>query len=57
MLPQDPFILLSFVNTRLRDGENDLDELCGDLGVRREELERTLAEIGYRYDAEKNSFK
>lgn len=57
MLPQDPFILLSFVNTRLRDGENDLDELCVALGVSREELERTLAEIGYRYDAEKNSFK
>ena len=57
MLPQDPFILLSYVNTRLRDGENDLNELCEALGADREEVELRLAGIGYRYDAEKNSFK
>ena len=27
MLPQDPFILLSLVNTRLRDGDLALNEL------------------------------
>lgn len=57
MLPQDPFILLSYINTRLRDGDYDLNELCEDLGFDREDLELRLSEIGYRYDAEKNSFK
>ena len=57
MLPQDPFILLSFVNTRLRDGGLDLAGLCEDLGIDREALEQKLAGIGYAYDKEKNSFK
>ena len=28
MLPQDPFILLSFVNTQLRDRFDSLEALC-----------------------------
>ncbi|MDE6238432.1 MAG: DUF4250 domain-containing protein, partial [Muribaculaceae bacterium] len=31
-LPQDPFILLSYVNTKLRDDYSSLDSMCEDLG-------------------------
>ena len=56
MLPQDPFILLSLVNTKLRDSADTLDELCGDLGIERETLEEKLAAISYAYDEEKRRF-
>lgn len=57
MLPKDPFILLSYVNTKLRDGDLDLNDLCEELGIAREELEQKLAGIGYIYDGRLNCFK
>ena len=33
-LPKDPFMLMSFVNMKLRDYYSDLDELCADLGIK-----------------------
>mgnify|MGYP001853028022 FL=1 len=57
MIPQDPVILLSFVNTRLRDEYPSLDELCASLGESRTELEDKLAAIGYTYDAGHNQFR
>ena len=32
-IPQDPIILLSFINTRLRDQYASLDALCDDLDI------------------------
>ncbi|WP_300415609.1 DUF4250 domain-containing protein [uncultured Oscillibacter sp.] len=55
-LPKDPAILLSFVNTRLRDEFPSLDELCAALDADRAELESTLAELDYRYSPERNQF-
>lgn len=57
MIPQDPVILLSFVNTRLRDEYENLDELCAGLGETRAELEGKLAAIGYVYDPGQNQFR
>ncbi len=56
-IPNDPIILLSFVNTKLRDEFSDLDELCGSLCVSRDEIESKLESVGYKYDKETNSFK
>lgn len=56
MIPKDPVILLSYVNTRLRDHGSDLDGLCDDLDVERHEVEESLAKLDYHYDAEKNQF-
>lgn len=56
MLPNDPVILLSVVNTKLRDFYPDLDHLCEDLDVDRERLCAKLAEIGYEYSPERNQF-
>lgn len=56
MIPNDPVMLLSFVNLKLRDFYADLDALCEDLDVSKAELEEKLARIDYRYDKDKNQF-
>lgn len=56
MLPKDPAMLLSVVNTKLRDFYGSLDALCDELDAERESVETSLAGIGYTYDAEKNQF-
>lgn len=56
MLPIDPVMRLSFVNTKLRDFYDSLDALCQDMDVNMEELISSLAVIDYHYDAEKNQF-
>lgn len=56
MIPKDPGMLLSFVNMKLRDFYADLDALCEDLDVDRQELEDRLAAIDYHYDEAANRF-
>ena len=56
MLPQDPVILLSYVNTKLRDDYPTLDALCDDLEADRTALEATLHAIWYDYDTQQNRF-
>ena len=56
MLPQDPIILLSYVNTKLRDQYSSLDELCDDLDADRDELVRKLEGVNYAYSPERNQF-
>lgn len=56
MLPKDPVMLLSFVNMKLRDFYDSLDKFCEDLDADRQEIVDKLEGIGYRYDAEKNTF-
>ena len=57
MLPKDPMILLSYVNTQLRDHYDSLDALCEGLDVSRSELEDTLNTAGFAYDAAQNRFR
>ena len=57
MLPQDPHILLSVVNTKLRDEYGSLDALCGGLDADQAELTEKLEGLGYAYDPETNQFK
>lgn len=56
MLPQDPIILLSCVNTRLRDRYASLELLCDDMQVDRSVLMNKLGAVNYFYDADKNQF-
>ena len=55
-LPQDPYMLLSVVNMKLRDRYSSLDSLCADLDYHRQEIESVLATIDYHYDPEQNAF-
>lgn len=55
-LPQDPAILLSYINTKLRDEYSDLDALCEGLGIDREGLVARLGQAGFEYSPEHNKF-
>ena len=56
MLPTDPMILLSYVNTQLRDFYPDLTSFCKDNGLDQEEICKKLRSIDYEYDLELNKF-
>lgn len=49
-------ILLSYVNTKLRDEYPSLGELCRSLGANEADLTRRLDAIGYEYDKSLNRF-
>lgn len=56
MLPHDPVMLLSYVNTQLRDRDASLDALCDREDADKQALCAALAEVGYEYNAEQNQF-
>ena len=56
MMPKDPVMLLSFVNTQLRDFYESLELLCEDLDEDVREITDRLGAIGYHYDEGKNQF-
>ncbi|MDE7425792.1 MAG: DUF4250 domain-containing protein [Lachnospiraceae bacterium] len=55
-IPKDPFILLSYINTQLRDFYSNLDDLCSNLQIEKRWLEDTLGQIDYYYQVENNQF-
>ena len=56
MLPQDPYMLLSFINMKLRDAYPSLAALCDDLDADEEAVCAALSAIGYTYSPEQNRF-
>lgn len=56
MIPKDPVMLLSYVNTQLRDYYDSLDDFLKDKELSREGLIKKLVSIDYQYDAELNQF-
>ena len=55
-IPQDPMMLFSFVNMKLRDEYPSLDELCASMDIERELLVDKLAAVGFEYSEENNKF-
>ncbi|MDE5619395.1 MAG: DUF4250 domain-containing protein [Ruminococcus sp.] len=55
-IPNDPAILLSYINTMLRDEYSSLEELCKSLCVSQEQIETKLSSIGYKYSQKQNRF-
>lgn len=55
-LPQDPMMLFSFINMKLRDMYSSLDELCDDMHLDKDELCRRLASAGFEYSEANNKF-
>ena len=55
-LPQDPMMLFSVINMKLRDSYSSLDELCEDMNVDKEEIISKLAALGFEYNPESNKF-
>lgn len=56
MLPTDPVMLLSYLNTQLRDNYPSLTELCKSMGADQEEIVQKLRSIDYEYDEAGNQF-
>lgn len=56
MIPKDPMMLLSYINTQLRDNYSSLTELCDSLGLDQAEITEKLSQIDYEYDAALNKF-
>ena len=56
-IPKDPVMLMSYLNTQLRDNYASLEELCRSLDLDQTEVEEKLAQIDYHYEAESNQFK
>ena len=56
-LPKDPVMLLSYINTQLRDFYPSLRECCAALEIEETELTEKLAAIDYFYDSNTNQFK
>lgn len=57
VLPNDPIMLLSVINMKLRDFYRDIDEMCDDMNVSRMEIEEKLAKAGFIYDKSTNQFR
>ena len=54
VLPNDPMLCLSVVNTKLRDYYSNLELLCEDMEIDRQALTEKLAAIDYEYDENQN---
>ncbi len=57
VIPKDPLILLSYLNTQLRDRYTSLEALCEDMGLEATQIREKLAAVGFSYDEEKNQFR
>ncbi len=55
-LPQDPMILFSFVNMKLRDYYPSLAAMCEDMAIDQAALEAKLRAVGFEYSEEQNKF-
>lgn len=57
MLPKDPVMLLSTINTKLRDFHSSFEDLCKSHDYDGDEIVNRLAQIDYHYDPKTNQFK
>ncbi len=56
-VPKDPMILLSYMNTQLRDNYSSLEEMCQALDLDEAQIRKTLSDIGFEYVSDKNCFR
>jgi hypothetical protein len=55
-LPEDPMMLFSVINMKLRDNYSSLDELCDDLHIDKNDIINRLRAVGFEYSPEHNKF-
>lgn len=48
--PKDPAMLMSWINLKLRDFYGDLNELCEDLEIDKDDVISILHKAGYEYN-------
>ena len=57
MLPEDPIMLISMINMKLRDTGKNFEELCEDLDVSAGDVEKKLSNAGFEYNKDVNQFR
>ncbi len=55
-IPNDPFMLMSYLNTQLRDFYPNLRSLCDDKNIDEAEIISKLSASGFEYDEKLNRF-
>ena len=55
-IPKDPVMLMSFLNTQLRDNYSSFEDLCGAYDLDAEAIREKLSAIDYHYDVDRNQF-
>lgn len=55
-LPKDPVMLLSLINTKLRDFNSSLDDFCKENNLNEDEIKKKLEMIDYHYNEDTNQF-
>ena len=55
-LPKDPVMLLSLINTKLRDFNSSLDDFCKENNLNEDEIKKKLDMIDYHYSEDRNQF-
>ncbi len=55
-IPNDPMMLLSYINTKLRDEYSNLQLLCDDLELNMNDIISKLSTIDYSYNETLNRF-
>ena len=56
-IPNDPVMLYSYLNTKLRDQYASFDALCDDMDLSKDEILAKLSSMDFHYDEEKNQFR
>ena len=56
-IPNDPYMLLSYINMMLRDRYDSLEEFCSASDTDMEAIKEKLKAVGYEYSAELNQLK
>lgn len=56
-IPNDPYMLLSFVNMKLRDSYSSLEQMCEDLDISENQILSVLDMAGFKYDKDNNVFR
>lgn len=56
MIPKDPNMLVSYINTQIRDHYKTLEECCEALEISQEELKQKLKTVDYCYDETTHQF-
>ncbi len=55
-IPKDPVMLMSYINTQLRDNYSSLSELTKSMGLDEKEIIEKMSSIGMKYDEKLNKF-
>lgn len=57
ILSMDPYMLISFINTKLRDEFENIEGLCSYYDLKERDIIDKLSAVGYKYDSNTNQFK